>query len=456
MRLSFSSLVALLLAGTLFASGPSATMSVPLPSKKADKGIPTPLTLDEALDYAMGHNPQIKIAKEQLRAQKGILVQSVAAAGPQVTANASGTDYKSSALMNGGMGTEAGRKNWDANFTLRQSVFAGGGIISNINASRENMLAAKSSLTSTIELTVYNLKQAFYSVIVDRQIIGVHQENLQVLGEQLKNVEAKRRAGVSSDFEVLQATVAVENEKPLLIRAQNDYRVAVENLLNVLGAPPAVDLEPSDVQGELAIEKIDPRLSELIADAETYRPDIAAARHSTHAAQSQEWTAIASGLPTVNFFASYDWLKDESVSRTTANVNGWEMGVVASATLWDNFATAGRVFYARSARRAAEATALQTRLQATLDVREAYSSFDESRQILQSAEKVVEQARESLRLSRARFAAGSGTQLDILQAESALSQARLTLLQSQYDYVVAVAKMEQSTGTHQWKIVLKE
>jgi outer membrane protein TolC len=210
------------------------------------------------------------------------------------------------------------------------------------------------------------------------------------------------------------------------------------------------------VKGELTIENISPTLAELLADAQSHRPDLSAARHSVKAAESQEWTAVASGLPTVNVFASYDWLKDESTSRTTANVNGWEMGVVASQPLWDNFATAAKVFTAHAARRASQATELQTRLQVTLDVRQAYSSFDESREILKSAKQVVDEAHESLRLSRARFAAGNGTQLDILQAESALSQARLTYLQAQYDYVVSLAKLEQATGTHKWKVIISE
>jgi outer membrane protein len=82
-----------------------------------------------------------------------------------------------------------------------------------------------------------------------------------------------------------------------------------------------------------------------------------------------------------------------------------------------------------------------------LEVRTAYSTFIQAGEVLESQKKVQEQAEEALRLAKSRAEAGTGTQLDVLSAETALTEARTTQIQAQYEYAVAVAKLERAIGT---------
>jgi outer membrane protein TolC len=81
-----------------------------------------------------------------------------------------------------------------------------------------------------------------------------------------------------------------------------------------------------------------------------------------------------------------------------------------------------------------------------LEVRTAYSTFTEANEVLKSQEKVQEQAEEALRLAAARSEAGTGTQLDVLSAQTALTEARTTLVQAQYELSVARARLERAIG----------
>ena len=81
-----------------------------------------------------------------------------------------------------------------------------------------------------------------------------------------------------------------------------------------------------------------------------------------------------------------------------------------------------------------------------LEVRTAYTIFVASTEVLESQKKVQEQAEEALRLANSRASAGTGTQLDVLAAETALTEARTTQIQSEYAYAVAVAKLERAIG----------
>jgi outer membrane protein TolC len=81
-----------------------------------------------------------------------------------------------------------------------------------------------------------------------------------------------------------------------------------------------------------------------------------------------------------------------------------------------------------------------------LEVRTSYSSFIEADEVLESQTKVVEQAEEALRLASSRADAGAGTQLDVLSAQTALTDARTTQVQALHDYAAARARMQRAVG----------
>ena len=80
------------------------------------------------------------------------------------------------------------------------------------------------------------------------------------------------------------------------------------------------------------------------------------------------------------------------------------------------------------------------------EVRTAYSNFIEAQQVLESQLKVIEQAEEAVRLAMARNDAGSGTQLDVLSAQTALTDSRTTQAVALRDYAVALARLERAIG----------
>jgi outer membrane protein TolC len=83
-----------------------------------------------------------------------------------------------------------------------------------------------------------------------------------------------------------------------------------------------------------------------------------------------------------------------------------------------------------------------------LEVRTAFSNFREADEVLKSQEKVVEEGEEALRLAKARNEAGTATQLDVLSAQTALTEARTTQVQALHDYAVARARLERAVGAN--------
>jgi outer membrane protein TolC len=108
--------------------------------------------------------------------------------------------------------------------------------------------------------------------------------------------------------------------------------------------------------------------------------------------------------------------------------------------------TRGRVVQAEALRDKSRTEVQDRGRQIELEVRTAYSLFIEAQEVLDSQKTVQAEAEEALREAQARADAGTGTQLDVLDAQTSLTQARTTEVQALHDYAAARARLERAIG----------
>jgi outer membrane protein TolC len=148
----------------------------------------------------------------------------------------------------------------------------------------------------------------------------------------------------------------------------------------------------------------------------------------------------------VQVFGGYGDRNSEFTSDLTVQRYGWFAGAQMTWDIFDGMLTRGKVMQAKALREKSHTDFADRARQIELEVRTSYSTFVEAREVLESQQKVQEQAEESLRLAKARADAGTGTQLDVLDAETSLTQARTTQVQALHDYDVARARLERAIG----------
>ena len=115
-------------------------------------------------------------------------------------------------------------------------------------------------------------------------------------------------------------------------------------------------------------------------------------------------------------------------------------------SLFDFGQTQAKVNMARAREERARLEVEDVRRRIELEVRTAFSLFMESKEVLVSQTRVIEQAEEAVRLVTARAEAGSSTQLEVLSAQTALKLSRTQYSQALRDYTVARAKLERAMG----------
>jgi outer membrane protein TolC len=156
-------------------------------------------------------------------------------------------------------------------------------------------------------------------------------------------------------------------------------------------------------------------------------------------------TVARSGyLPEVNLIAGYEGVKSRSSNAFSDSPDGWTAGVSASWAIFDGARTRGKVTQARAQLNQARLSVSEQTLSIEVEVRRALSSLQEAAELADAAGKVVEQATEALRLADVRYRNGAATQLDVLQARQALTEASLNRLEANYRHTVAVATVRKA------------
>ena len=150
--------------------------------------------------------------------------------------------------------------------------------------------------------------------------------------------------------------------------------------------------------------------------------------------------------PILGLFAGYGARNSSFRNDFFSSVSGPIAGVQFNWDIYDGGLTKGKVIEAEALYEKAQIDLDEATRRVEQEVRTTYSSFLEAREVLESQKKVQEQAEEALQLATARYEAGTSTQLDVLNAQTALTEARTTQVQAAHDYIVARARLERAIG----------
>ncbi len=421
-----------------------------------------PFTLVEAIETALQRNPEIQRTRQEIERTKGLYIELRAQALPRVDANSAFNDTDQALFMNkggptipGGGGTFAsgtGRVEDFYNVTLQASqiVFAGGRVVSQIRGADFQRDSSYFAFRNAIDQVIASVRQQFYQVLLNRGLIGVQEESVRLLESQLRDQQNRFEAGTVPRFNVLQAQVALSNQNPNLITAQNNYRISRLQLAKTIGLdfdPMRENPLPIEVVGELHFEPRNIPLSEAIRIARERRPFLKQQKANILNFAEQVHVARAGFFPQIS--ASGGYRSQSSIfSDDPRDVStGYIFGATGNWAIWDMGATYGRTKQARAILQESKISYDDSLRQVDLEVQQAYSNLQQNRELFRSQEKNVEQAEEAERLAAARLAAGAGTQLDVLNAQVQLATARSTQLQALAGYNSTLAEFDRVTAT---------
>jgi outer membrane protein TolC len=254
------------------------------------------------------------------------------------------------------------------------------------------------------------------------------------LDEQAKVARARLQAGVITNADLLRVVVAQANARQQQILAGTSADVARANLLDTIGLPADDRTIELDEPRALLVEGAAglPDVSSATREAEHRRPELLQGERTAQSAKRARSARWLSLLPEVDAEGGY--LRIDG--QLFAPQNQWFVGVRAGWTLWEW----GASFYqARAADRLAHAAALdldQSRLTVATEVHNGLSQTRAAGAAVEVAQTAIASAEEAYRVTNALVQAGSATTTDLLDAQAALTTARLNLTRAQYERAI--------------------
>jgi TolC family type I secretion outer membrane protein len=394
---------------------------------------PVELTLEQSVEMALRQNPSIEVAEAQLSGAQADVSKAKGAFGPTLKLSASGT------YLDAPSSTSGSRESYDSHFSLSLPIYTGGGLEGSLGQAKAARTYYNKGVDKTKQQLVLDVTTAYYNILQAKNIVKLSEESVTNTQSHVNNTQAFFQAGTVPKSDVLRAEVELAQVKQDLIKAQNSYDVAIAAFNNLLGLNHAEELVLID---PLTYTKRDISLEESISKAMLQRPEIKQAEAQVQGAEYGVKAAKSGHKPSLSLNGNLGW-KD---SEFPPDNEDWSVTLSAGFNIFDSNVTSATVKKAQSNTQQMRASLRKTKDDINLEVRQSYLNTKEAEERINTATKAQEKAEEDLHIAHVRYSAGVGTNIEVLDAQVALTQAKTNYTAAIFDYNVGLAKLRRAIG----------
>lgn len=419
---------------------------------------PTAITQTQALTMALQQNPQLRVAAFEVLVARAQLAQARAGTTLQASVQGSYTRTQDGvattipvSATSGGGGTPVGfliipapsSNVYDARLVLQYPLYSGGRIEAQVAMAEANLRGAEATFDRIKQQIVFGVRQAYFSLLLAQAGLRAAEHSTAQANEILRVAKARVATGVSPRFDQVQAEVTVATAQQTQVRARNTVAQAMQGLNALLN----MHLEtPLLLPDPFAMISVATPTDRLLARALELRSEVVEVRARQAAAQAAIEVAESGGRLNFGLSGMYDYGNSGAFGPGADLSSKWSVTLAATLAVSDGGLTRERVSEARQRLEQLKALEVQQRQTVELDVRQAYLNLQSAREELVGAGALMAQAAEALRLANVRFAAGVGTNLEVVSAQTSSSQAEVAKAQAEFNYSVARAALERAVG----------
>ena len=405
------------------------------------------LDLDETIQRALLTNPNVKIAEYNRKAAKADYSAAKSARGISISINHDSSrggyaDNQYDVVTGASLGKRIGN-NHSNSITASLPIFTGGqlqGQIGQAKANYRSMLSAEEQAYIEMKETATN---GYFTMLDAGNMKTLCQESVDRLQAHLDNVIAQYNVGIVARADVLRSEVELANAKQDLISAENGYDVAEATLNNIIGTPLSTTLVLKDT---LQYVPYDNDMAYCLAYSEEHRPELKQAEYGVDAAEAALVVARSGHMPKVSAVAGNYWGGTDNSNWPGDDNDHWSVGVTASMNIFDSGVTWSKIHAAQENLAKAKETQRQVKDAVELEVRTDYLGMREAEKRISTTQVAVAQAEEDYHIAVVRYQAGVGTNIDVMDAQVALTEAKTNYVKALYDYNTSKAALNTSMG----------
>jgi outer membrane protein len=402
------------------------------------------LTLAEAEQMALQHNPNISIAHLLQLAQAQEVREARAGELPSATADLTAVDaHDNSRITAGALNNPSVYDRAAGGLTVSQLITDFGRTHNLIRTAQSNARAQLDFERASVEDITLAIDQAFYQALTAREILRVAQQTVatrQATGDQ---IGALTKSNLRSTLDLSLANVQVSQAQLLVLDAQNDAQAAMAKLNALLGSESYIQYDIVDDTPETpAAPPADTEA--LVQLAFKARPDLAALNNRFTAAKQFASAEHDLLRPTVSAIAA----GGGTPVRADQIQSSWygAAGANISIPVFNGFDYVARGKEADLRTQAAAEQVRNLRDSVGRDVRTAVLNAQAAFQRIGVSQQLLDQANTALDLAQARYKVGLSGIVDLTQAQLAQTQAEIAVANARYAYQTALAEVRFQTG----------
>ncbi|MEL6940748.1 MAG: TolC family protein [Cyanobacteria bacterium J06598_1] len=411
-------------------------LNVPVLPEEVELDKTPVITLDQAVELAYRNNQALQSALLTLEQAEAVVREANAARLPTVSV----VSDLSARLSDGDTRSDLG-----ADLRVDYNLLTGGSRGASIRAAelqREVSALAVEAQQEQIRLTTAN---AYYALQEAGEQIRIQQAFVNEAERNLRDARLRQEVGVGTRFDVLRAEVQFANAQQSSIQSQSDQQVASRDIARLLNLPPTSGIQSTPVA---VAENWPLTLEDSIVLATQNRAELEQQLLQADISEEQRKIALAAIRPQLSLFANFG--VDSVLSGGDAFTDDFQeastVGARFSMSLFD-----GGTARAQARQRALDGEIAEQQFsenadQIRFDVEQAFFNLDANKKNIATSEIAVAQAQEALELANLRLQAGVGTQLDVLTAQSELTQAESNNVTAILSYNRALAAMQRAVS----------
>jgi outer membrane protein TolC len=296
-----------------------------------------------------------------------------------------------------------------------------------------------------------DIRKAYNNMTLLQASINLLRESYEAAGRRVEMARANYRAGLVPELSLLQAQVALENMKPTIDQVENGYRLSMAQFAMFLGLPYDTPFELQPIETGTEFVSLDVR--DLISRAASGKPDIQELRHTILLLQSARKMLLHSFTPALTLSWSSQSILPDAWKDNWFDYNSWRRSGQFSISLglrlhslipWspDYQGVKNLEDNIRSAN-----IGLAQLIQGTeIEIYNTILSLERIRITTEAQMQTISLAERAYRLSEQAYRAGLQDLLQVQNAELELKQARVSMLEQQFNFLNGLIDLEYSIG----------
>ncbi len=415
------------------------------------EAVPSRWTAQEAVQFALQHNPDARAALERIRAADADIRSAKAAFYPQLGLSTeynrtNNPMYSFGNILNQGMFSNAIDFNkpgttdaLQTKATVQYRLYNGGHDLAALDAADQRSQATLQDQAAIRSRLGFEVVRIFHTIAQGEDTVRARKAAVEAISASLAVAQARFQEGSLLKEDLLNLEVQQAKAQEQLIQAQHGLSLAQQGFLHLLGI----------TQGEARLDIAASQVQEIPAERDIRnRPELAGMAAIIKAQEAAVRQARAGNYPSADAFGSYQ--VDKGLELENGSGNSWTTGLRLNYTLFNGQQTAAATDRAKAQLAEAREQQRKMELAFNLEFEQATLALHQEAERLKVTLKMVESALESARLARLRFKEGVLLSSELINTENRLTDAHLSHAVASTSRKIAIADLRRAVGLAQF------